>query len=95
MTENAAKTRPMPKARISYMPNFSGNGFGYGGAAVVSFDGAAINFGEGGMADQLARQVASAVNLHDKMRATLEWLDRKGGLGMDVHERIRDALSIG
>lgn len=29
----------------------------------------------------------------EKMRDTLKWLDRKGGLGLDVHERIQTALS--
>jgi hypothetical protein len=29
----------------------------------------------------------------DRLRELLEWLDRRGGLGIDVHERIRAALS--
>ncbi len=28
-----------------------------------------------------------------KLIAILEWLNRKGGLGLDVHERIREALA--
>ena len=39
--------------------------------------------------------IVKAVNSYDKMRELLEWLDRKGGLGIDVHERIRSTLTIG
>lgn len=28
----------------------------------------------------------------DKLRSLLEWMDRKGGLGLDVHNRITEAL---
>lgn len=28
-----------------------------------------------------------------QLRSTLEWLNAKGGLGLDVHDRIRHALS--
>jgi hypothetical protein len=29
----------------------------------------------------------------ERLRATLEWLDRQGGLGLEVHDRISAALS--
>jgi len=35
-----------------------------------------------------ARQLQAIARLRD----VLEWLDRKGGLGLDVHERVRKAL---
>jgi hypothetical protein len=37
-----------------------------------------------------ARPAPEPVN---KMREVLEWLDRKGGLGYDAHDRIRSALT--
>ncbi len=39
----------------------------------------------------LERDIAQAENV--KLRAVLVWLDEGGGLGLDVHKRIRDALS--
>ncbi len=40
--------------------------------------------------------VANNDALHErnaKLVAVLEWLDREGGLGLEVHKRIRDALA--
>lgn len=39
----------------------------------------------------LRRAVAAELSL-ERMRKALQELDRRGGLGLDVHERIRDAL---
>lgn len=94
MDEQKSQPAPMPIARISFLPSFSGDGYGYGGGVIVTFDGSAIHFGEGSLAANLAKKVERAVNSHDKMRETLEWLDRKGGLGLDVHERIRSILDL-
>ena len=95
MNEQRSQPAPMPIARLSFLPTFSGDGYGYGGGVVLTFDGTSVLFGEGSMAANLAKKVERAVNAHDKMREMLEWLDRKGGLGLDVHERIRSTLTIG
>ena len=29
----------------------------------------------------------------ERLRECLEWLDRRGGLGLDVHEKIKQALT--
>lgn len=36
--------------------------------------------------------IVRAVNAHEDLVALLRWMDAKGGLGLDVHARIRDAL---
>jgi hypothetical protein len=53
--------------------------------------------------EELGRQrdqaIETAMQLQDAaargrvLREALEWMDRKGGLGLDVHDRIRAALS--
>ena len=37
--------------------------------------------------------IVKAVNAHDALVDCLKWLDRKGGLGIEVHERIRGLLA--
>lgn len=36
--------------------------------------------------------IAQAADEVERLRAILEWLDSRGGLGLDVHEYIRKAL---
>ena len=38
--------------------------------------------------------IVKAVNCHDTMVNCLRWLDRRGGLGLDVHENIRQVLDL-
>lgn len=49
-------------AVVSYLPSFSGDGYGYGGGAIVSIGDVAIQFGEGYAAKKLADEVARRWN---------------------------------
>jgi hypothetical protein len=43
--------------------------------------------------DELETKLVAAEARERVLREALEWMDRKGGLGLDVHDRIRAALS--
>lgn len=47
---------------------------------------------KGALISGMDRRMAELDVQNALLRAALEWLDRKGGLGLDVHERIRKAL---
>jgi len=42
--------------------------------------------------DQLREENERLENENSRLRTFLEWLDRRGGLGLDTHERIRQTL---
>jgi len=42
--------------------------------------------------DQLREENERLENENSRLRIFLEWLDRRGGLGLDTHERIRQTL---
>lgn len=97
--ENKPRLKPMPKARVSFLPVRSGDGYGYGGGAIVSFDGAAVEFGEGNLAATAAKQVARAVNAHDAlvdalMDAEAVIRSRYADEYQMLLKRIKDALSL-
>lgn len=99
MDENKPKLKPMPKARVSFLPIRSGDGYGYGGGAIVSFDGAAIEFGEGNLAGTTAKQVARAVNAHDSLVDALKDAEaviraRYSDEYQMLLGRIKDALAV-
>ncbi len=56
--------RRFKKARaiVSRMPLFSGDGYGWGGGAVVTIDGMALLLGEGSYSHELAEEIAERWN---------------------------------
>lgn len=99
MDENKPKLAPMPKARVSFLPYRSGDGYSYGGGAIVSLDGAAFEFGEGNGAATAAKQVARAVNAHDLLVDALKDAQAVilGGHSEEYQmllQRIREALAL-
>lgn len=99
MDENKPQLKPMPKARVSFLPIRSGDGYGYGGGAIVSFDGAAVEFGEGNLAATTAKQIARAVNAHDALVDALKDAEaviraRHADEYQMLLARVRDALSF-
>lgn len=52
------------RAVVANLPSHSGDGYGYGGGAIVVFDGTALQFGEGERARTRARFVAAAINAY-------------------------------
>lgn len=50
------------EARVCSFPAFSGDGYGYGGGAVLVIGETAIPFGEGHKARLLAEEIADAWN---------------------------------
>jgi len=55
-------TEPKPEARLSHAPHFSGDGYGYGGGAIVTIGDKAILFGEGREHQQLAARIVRLWN---------------------------------
>lgn len=53
---------PDDRARVAQLPSHSGDGYGYGGGAVLIIGEHAIQFGEGSDAYQLAKEVARRWN---------------------------------
>lgn len=49
-------------AIVSSLPSFSGDGYEYGGGVVLTIGDRTIQFGEGWIAQQLAREVADRWN---------------------------------
>lgn len=99
MLETPSKLKPMPKARVSFLPFRSGDGYSYGGGAIVSLDGAAIEFGEGNGGGVAAKQVARAVNAHDALVDALKDAEAViRGRYSDEYQmllgRIKDALAL-
>lgn len=59
-------------------------------------DETAGDFGKVGLRAEIERLKAQNNLLrdeNDKLRLTLQWIDKRGGLGLDVHDRIRAALT--
>lgn len=50
------------KAAVRFLPQYSGDGYGYGGGAVLCIGRFAIQFGEHPDAGRLAEQIASIWN---------------------------------
>lgn len=61
----------LPTAVYSFLPYFSGDGYSYGGGAVVTFGAFSVQFGEGPRCHELAKKVTGAVNSHDALVAAL------------------------
>lgn len=49
-------------AQAAQLPSHSGDGYGFGGGAVVVIGGRAIDVGEGDVAQALAKEIASRWN---------------------------------
>lgn len=49
-------------AVVSHMPGFSGDGYSYGGGAVLTIGGLSIPLGEGSRAIDIARELANRWN---------------------------------
>jgi hypothetical protein len=70
VANTAEEKRTPPAASISYLPSFSGDGYGYGGGIVLTFGEIAIQVGEdvrGGPRHELARRIADACNSFDAL----------------------------
>lgn len=52
------------EARASVLPYQSGDGYSFGGAAIVTIDAKAIMVGEGDGSFELAKEIARRWNLH-------------------------------
>lgn len=50
-------------ATVSFLPSHSGDGYGYGGGAVVTIGGLSIPVGEGDYAAAVAQEIARRWNL--------------------------------
>lgn len=50
------------KAIVSHLPVHSGDGYGYGGGAIVTIDGVSIPIGEGSKAHEIAEEIAERWN---------------------------------
>lgn len=46
-----------------------------------------------GQLRRMSTSETKACERHTRVRELLEWMDRKGGLGLDVHDRIRQELT--
>jgi len=53
------------KAIVSYLPSGSGDGYGFGGGAIVSYHGHALVIGEGQHSGFLAEHIAKALNAYE------------------------------
>lgn len=93
MDEVSSKLKPMPTARVSFLPMRSGDESGCGGGAIVSFDGAAVDFGAGSGAATTAKQVARAVNSHDALVKALEDILEEVGTSTKASLIARCALA--
>lgn len=51
-------------AELLTLPVHSGDGYGWGGGAVLSFAGMAIQFGDGYAARQVAEHIVDAINAY-------------------------------
>jgi len=49
-------------ARVTYLPSYSGDGYGYGGGVILSIGNHAIPLGEGYEATKLAEEIARRWN---------------------------------
>lgn len=63
----------LEEARVSYLPCHSGDGYGYGGGAVLTIGEMAIPMGEGFVAGKIAEEMAARWN---ESRRALEGDDR-------------------
>ncbi len=50
------------KAVVSFLPSGSGDGYGFGGGVIVSYEGHALVIGEGQYSSLLAQHIAKALN---------------------------------
>lgn len=53
------------KAVVSFLPCGSGDGYGFGGGAIVSYHGHALVIGEGQNSRRLAEHIAKALNAYE------------------------------
>lgn len=60
----------MARAIVSYLPHGSGDGYGYGGGAIVSYEGHALVIGEGHNSSKLAEHIARALNAYEPFDPT-------------------------
>lgn len=50
------------EARVSYLPSHSGDGYGYGGGAILTIGELALPVGEGYVAGRIAEELAARWN---------------------------------
>lgn len=60
--EKAFKDTLGSQAQVSFLPHNSGDGYGYGGGAILTIGSTAIPFGEGYEARELAKAIATRWN---------------------------------
>lgn len=53
------------RAIVSFLPSGSGDGYGFGGGAIVSYEGCALVIGEGWKSAKLAKHIADALNAYE------------------------------
>lgn len=71
------------KAVVSWLPSFTGDGYGFGGGAVVTIGDRVIQFGEGWEASKLAEEVAARWNAAERFKAIYD-------TASDLIENIRE-----
>jgi hypothetical protein len=81
------------KGQVSFLPCFSGDGYGYGGGIVVTFGDMSVLLGEdsSGRRLELARLIAAAPELLEACEAALEELYRVSP--SLAHPKVRAAIA--
>jgi hypothetical protein len=60
------------EARVSYLPSHSGDGYGYGGGAILTIGDVGLPIGEGFVAGRLAEEMAARWNAARQALAQVE-----------------------
>lgn len=78
MSEQVNREIELPKLAISFLPSYSGDGYGYGGGILITCGDIAISVGENNHNDgrriELAERIVEACNTHSTLLSRIDAL---------------------